>query len=98
MTTNAIDSDYLEDSMTTMSGQKCDTSLSSINRAIEQGCQWASDQAMKGSQESDSLSFDDFAAWYTRIGYGNIPWLELLDLNKWVLTVTNGEAALPHAG
>jgi Ca2+-binding EF-hand superfamily protein len=95
VTTNAVESDYLEDSVTTMCGDKCDTSMSSINRAIEQGCQWAADQAMKGSHDSNALSFDDFAAWYTRIGYGNIPWLELLDLNKWVLNV-NGDMAAVH--
>ena len=33
-----------------------------------------------------SVCFDDFAEWYTQGGYGSIPWLELLDLKKWVLT------------
>ena len=29
--------------------------------------------------------FDDFAQWYTDGGYEVAPWLELLDLSKWVL-------------
>lgn len=98
VTTTSIESDPSEDSMTTMSGENCDTSFASISRAIEMGCRWASDQAMKSSRNDDVLSFDDFAAWYTSIGYSNIPWLELLDLSKWVLNVMNGEATVPHAG
>jgi hypothetical protein len=98
VTTSAVESDYLEDSMTTMNGQKCDMSLASISRAIEMGCRWASDQAMKCSRGNDCISFDDFAAWYTRIGFGNIPWLELLDLNKWVLNAIDVEAATPIPG
>merc|ERR1711981_644812 len=31
------------------------------------------------------ISFEEFAAWYTDGGYTLIPWLELLDLKKWVL-------------
>ncbi|KAG7356343.1 EF hand domain containing protein [Nitzschia inconspicua] len=92
VTTSSVESDHSDDCMTTMSGEKCDMSMASISRAIELGCRWASDQAMKSSSNDDALSFDDFAAWYTRIGYGNIPWLELLDLSKWILNVSPGEA------
>jgi hypothetical protein len=39
-----------------------------------------------GRAELDHLNFDDFADWYTTKGYSCIPWLELLDLRKWVIT------------
>lgn len=29
-------------------------------------------------------SFDTLATWYTNGGYKTSPWLELLDLNKWI--------------
>ena len=37
------------------------------------------------SLPSGALRFDEFANWYTQGGYGCMPWLELLDLRKWVL-------------
>jgi hypothetical protein len=86
VTTNSLDSDLVEDSMTTLSGEKCDKSLKSISMAVEMGCRWASEQAMKGVHGShDTITFDDFAHWYSTKGYQAIPWLELLDLNKWAL-------------
>lgn len=86
VSTDALDSDFVDDVMTTMNGEKCDKSIMTMGRTVDLGCQWASDQAMKGSSGNrDSISFDDFADWYTRVGYSNIPWLELLDLNKWVV-------------
>jgi len=72
--------------MTPLNGEKCDKSTTAISQAIEMGCRWASDQAMKSSRTNDSISFDDFADWYTRVGFSNIPWLELLDLNKWAIS------------
>jgi hypothetical protein len=86
VTTNALDSDFMEDSMMTLSGEKCDRSLKAIAQVVEKGCRWASDQAMKGVNSSqDTITFDDFAHWYSTKGYQAIPWLELLDLNKWAL-------------
>jgi hypothetical protein len=86
VTTNALESDFMEDSMMTLSGEKCDRSLKAIAQVVEKGCRWASDQAMKGVNGSqDTITFDDFAHWYSTKGYQAIPWLELLDLNKWAL-------------
>ena len=37
------------------------------------------------SKQIDRLNFDDFGQWYNDGGYERAPWLELLDLKKWVL-------------
>ena len=84
---SSLDSDFVDDVMTSMSGEKCDNSISTISRAVDMGCQWAAQKAMKGSRGiRDTISFDDFADWYTRVGHSNIPWVELLDLNKWIIS------------
>jgi hypothetical protein len=36
-------------------------------------------------RHSDRLNFDDFGEWYNDGGFERAPWLELLDLKKWVL-------------
>jgi hypothetical protein len=33
----------------------------------------------------DRLNFDEFGLWYNEGGFERAPWLELLDLKKWVL-------------
>lgn len=40
--------------------------------------QWA-------TKRLDRLNFDEFGQWYNDGGYERAPWLELLDLHKWVL-------------
>jgi Ca2+-binding EF-hand superfamily protein len=82
--TPSLDSDLHEDSMATMSGAQCDRSAATQSRAVEAGSSWASGQAFKG-RSTDLICFDEFAEWYTHVGYSNIPWLELLDLHKWVV-------------
>ena len=85
----ALDSDPTEDVMTTLNGSRCDYSESSLVRAVEAGSSWAAAQAFKTRRPSeDVISFDEFAEWYTHVGYSNIPWLELLDLHKWVVMDT----------
>ena len=92
---STLDSDFIDDAMTKMSGDKCDSSISTMSKAVEMGCEWATVQAMKGGRGiRDRISFDDFAEWYTRIGHSNIPWVELLDLNKWIIST---EASSNHA-
>jgi len=45
-------------------------------------------------ESSDAMSFEEFAAWYSGSqpkhvgGYTVVPWLELLDLQKWMLALT----------
>jgi hypothetical protein len=91
-----LDTDPLEDTLSTMKGHRCEGSADAIARAVEKGAEWASSVAFKGFEESKrvatspgsqtSMTFDDFADWYTTAGYRTIPWLELLDLRKWVIT------------
>lgn len=81
---SSLDSDYIDDAMTKMNGEKCDSSNSSMSKAVDMGCEWATNQVMGGTR--DKITFDDFAEWYTRVGHSNIPWVELLDLNKWAIS------------
>lgn len=37
------------------------------------------------AKQLDRLDFDEFGQWYNDGGFERAPWLELLDLNKWVL-------------
>jgi Ca2+-binding EF-hand superfamily protein len=87
VSTDLLDSDYNEDVMTTTSGRRCERTTSTVARAVEAGSSWAAAQAFKNRRASrDLICFDEFAEWYTQVGYSNIPWLELLDLHKWVIT------------
>ncbi len=84
---NSLDSDYIGDEMTKRNGEKCDSSNTSICKAVDMGCEWATVQVMdEGSRSRDTITFDDFAEWYTRVGHRKINWVELLDLNKWVVS------------
>lgn len=86
VSTSSLDSDQ-DDTMSTTDGMRCDRTMSTVARAVEAGSSWAASQAFKAQRtSSDSICFDEFAEWYTHVGYSNIPWLELLDLHKWVIT------------
>lgn len=86
VSTTSLDSDQ-DDVMSTTSGLRCERTMSTVARAVEAGSSWAASQAFRSRRGNrDTLCFDEFAEWYTHVGYSNIPWLELLDLNKWVIT------------
>jgi Ca2+-binding EF-hand superfamily protein len=88
VSTNCLDCDFEEDVMTTTGGMRCERTMSTMARAVEAGSTWASSQAFQKRKEDGGLiCFDEFAEWYTHVGYSNIPWLELLDLQKWVINV-----------
>lgn len=83
-------SDGIDDSLSTIKGMSCDNTPKTIVRVVKAGAQWAADLAFadirpSGVSKNISMSFDDFASWYTVSGYSSIPWLELLDLHKWLL-------------
>jgi len=85
VSTNKLESDYHEDIMTTTGGVRCERTMATMARAVEAGSSWAAAQAFRSQRGSrDLICFDEFAEWYTHVGYSNIPWLELLDLQKWV--------------
>ena len=87
VSTKSLDSDFEEDVMTTTGGMRCERNMSTMSRVVEAGSSWASSQAFrKRKDNSDMICFDEFAEWYTHVGYSNIPWLELLDLQKWLIT------------
>lgn len=73
-------------SFTHLYGGTCSNDGTAISRAIEAGSEWATSQVFDALQpQNGTISFDDFADWYTKGGYQSMPWLELLDLRKWVL-------------
>ena len=85
----ALDNDPADDSLTTMTGTRCDRSTQTLIRAVKAGADWAASLAFRdfdrSHKQSPTMSFDDFADWYTSVGYSSIPWLELLDLQKWAM-------------
>jgi Ca2+-binding EF-hand superfamily protein len=59
---------------------------------ISEVSSWATEQVFNALSDSENASFknttinfDNFADWYTNGGYTNMSWLELLDLEKWIL-------------
>jgi len=91
--TSSLNDDlHREPILTTIQGEPVDLSPRTISRVIDSGAHWATSMAFDGhiarhgSSKCVSMSFDDFAEWYTTKGYSSIPWLELLDLRKWVFT------------
>ena len=88
----------LESSNETISSLKPTKKKVSLDQVIDCGSAWATDQVFINSNTTKVTSssrqkagntiinFDDFADWYTRGGYSHIPWLELLDLRKWMFT------------
>jgi len=48
--------------------------------------------------EKNSITFDEFAEWYTVGGYKVASWFELLDLSKWVLSQDRGSLDSEPAG
>jgi len=76
----------ISSSFTFLDGSACNNDKSTIGKAIEAGSDWATSQVFEALKPSNgTICFDDFADWYTKGGYQSIPWLELLDLRKWVL-------------
>jgi len=84
----AIGRDPAEDILGSLNG-----TTSSVSRVIGWGSSWATEQIFKSTPadqkvlqgDTELINFDSFADWYTKGGYTNIQWLELLDLRKWVL-------------
>jgi len=65
---------------------------SDLSSAIIWGSTWATNQMLKSLPIDEKsyegkhrINFENFAEWYTKGGFSVIPWLELLDLRKWVL-------------
>jgi Ca2+-binding EF-hand superfamily protein len=88
--TSSLDCDPVDDTVSTMSGGSCDKSTGTLIRVVKAGADWAASLAFRDfvparNEQRSSMSFDDFASWYTRTGYSSIPWLELLDLQKWAM-------------
>lgn len=85
----SLDNDPVDDAITTMTGLRCDRSTSTLIEAVKAGAEWAASLAFRDfdrtKKQTPSMSFDDFADWYTAVGYSSIPWLELLDLQKWAM-------------
>lgn len=87
-----LENDPADDSLTTITGTRCDRNTPTLIRAVKAGADWAASLAFRDfdrSKQAPTMSFDDFADWYTSVGYSSIPWLELLDLQKWAMLNEN---------
>lgn len=88
-----LDNDAADDSVATMSGWRCDRTTNSLILFSKAGANWAASLVFRdferNKNQAPSMCFDDFADWYTAVGYSSIPWLELLDLQKWAFTSDN---------
>lgn len=84
----ALKKDIRDDKISTMKGFGCNQTTAAVKHAVNAGAEWAVTAAFDGKREGDmsAMSFNEFADWYTTVGYSSIPWLELLDLQKWVFT------------
>jgi Ca2+-binding EF-hand superfamily protein len=68
--------------------QSLDLSADAVSRYISDTANMVTDDVMKHQwrvRRSERVNFDDFGDWYNEGGFETAPWLELLDLNKWVL-------------
>eukprot|EP00978_Attheya_sp_CCMP212_P006860 scaffold15989_cov54-Attheya_sp.AAC.5 len=68
--------------------QSLDLSAEAVSRYIEDTAQMVADDVIRYQWQSrrvERVDFDDFGEWYNEGGFETAPWLELLDLNKWVL-------------
>ena len=89
---NLKDDACTENTLTTLQGRPCEQSARTLMTVVDSAAFWATSMAFdghiarNGADKCMSMSFDDFADWYTTKGYSSIPWLELLDLRKWVFT------------
>jgi len=68
--------------------QSLDLSADAVGRYISDTANMVTDDVMKYQwrvKQCERVNFDDFGEWYNEGGFETAPWLELLDLNKWVL-------------
>ena len=88
--------------------QSLDLTDEMVGRCIADTANMICNDVMRHQWETkhlDRLDFDEFGQWYNDGGFERAPWLELLDLKKWVL-VDNFDAVekqvapapLPHPG
>jgi Ca2+-binding EF-hand superfamily protein len=67
-----LDDDSSEATLTTLKGRPCDPSFRTMMNVVESGAHWAATMAFEGcpqnggSGREPSMSFDDFADWYTK--------------------------------
>jgi Ca2+-binding EF-hand superfamily protein len=68
--------------------QSLDMSDEVVSRCISDTANMICNDVMRHqweTKQTDRLNFDDFGQWYNDGGFERAPWLELLDLRKWVL-------------
>jgi Ca2+-binding EF-hand superfamily protein len=68
--------------------QSLDLTAETVSRYIADTANMVTDDVMKfqwATRKMDRINFDEFGEWYNEGGFEIAPWLELLDLNKWVL-------------
>ena len=79
-----------ENILRTLAGDTITGKESSLSSTIIWGSSWATNEMLKSLPVHENrINFENFAEWYTKGGFSVIPWLELLDLRKWVLAELN---------
>jgi len=78
-----------------MSAMTRDLSSGELCATSDSGAVWTAalvfDQTKETRSEENSITFDEFAEWYTVGGFKSASWFELLDLKKWVMAPANGD-------
>jgi len=71
-----------------MSSKASSMEASELVDLIDNGAVWTAATIFEQCDlaEKNKIDFEELAAWYTEGGYRLSPWLELLDLKKWLYT------------
>ena len=77
----ACQSPSFDSSLATLRDEE-DSSLSNLRREVEEVASFATDELLKFAK-TDSVPFSTFGDWYNKSGNRFVPWLELLQPNKW---------------
>jgi Ca2+-binding EF-hand superfamily protein len=84
-----LDLNPSHDLLTTSRGEPVERTAASVGRIVKSGADWATTLIFRDVENqkktNSQITFDDFASWYTSKGHSSIPWLELIDLRKWVI-------------
>lgn len=79
-----------------LTGTACQDPPYKASRLADPAALWISDAILEyagnvegSGEECERASFDHLADWYSKSGFQQSPWLELLDLSKWQYLVSS---------
>ena len=76
-----------------------DVPMADVERVVDNGAVRLTETvfAQATLDRAGSVSFEEFAEWYTNGGFETAPFLELLDLGKWPFEETQASGSAPNA-